>query len=98
MNAFEALGMMDSSSGSFLVHNFVSKAAALSLLENAAFNEVVLTPVQDRLYQAIAKQTNVLSLEGTVATPPYQMTPTKQAKHAPKSCENTPRSIIERSL
>jgi Cyclin, N-terminal domain len=99
MNAFEALGMMDSPSGSSMVHNFVSKAASLSLVENAVFNEVVLTPVQDRLYQGIAKQTNVLSLiEGTVSTPSYPMTPTKQAKHAQKSCENTPRSIIERSL
>jgi Cyclin, N-terminal domain/Cyclin, C-terminal domain len=100
MNAFEALGVMDFPSSSFTVHNFVSKAASLALVERAVFNEEhVLMPVQDRLYQAIAKQTNVVSLfEGPVPTQSHPMTPTKQGKHAPKSCENTPRSIIERSL
>ena len=98
MNAFEALGMMDSLSGNFIVHNFVSKAASLSLVENDVFQEgLLLMPVQDRLYQAIAKQTNVISLvDGTVASQLYPTTPTKQGKLAPKSCENTPRSIIER--
>lgn len=96
MNSFDALGMTDSASGSFTVHCFVSKVASLSLAHKAiVYDENILVPIQDRLYHAIAKQSN-LSFMGDSA-PPSPMTP-KHSKPTNKSCENTPRSIIGRTV
>ncbi|CAB9507257.1 diatom-specific cyclin [Seminavis robusta] len=101
LNAFEALGMSDSASGSFTVHCFVSKVANLSLVNKAVFyDQQILAPVQARLHQAIAKQTSVPAfMDASPAPQPCPMTPpSKQGAHSHKTFENTPRSIIGRSL
>lgn len=95
MNSFDALGLTESASGSFTVHCFVSKVASCSLAHKAAvYDEGVICPIQNRLYQAIAKQTNV-GME--FAPPSAPMTP-KQSKPTNNACEHTPRSIIGRAV
>lgn len=99
MNSFDALGMSDSASGSFAVHCFVSKVASSGLTSKAVFHdEFFIVPIQNRLYQAIAKQSNsavFMEPPSLVSAPSSPMTP-KQTKPTPH-CENTPRSIISRT-
>jgi Cyclin, N-terminal domain/Cyclin, C-terminal domain len=96
MNSFDALGLHESASGSFTVNCFVSKVASLSLAHKAVvYDETLLTPIQERLYQAIAKQSNIAFMDQSALSTP--MTP-KQSKPGNKSCENTPRSIIGRAV
>lgn len=102
MNAFEALGMMDSAAANFTVHSFVSQAASLSLVNKELFyDNDMLRPIQIRLYHAIAKQNEISMFVGS--SPPSTVTPSSPAPTTPKrgvarkkSFEETPRSIISR--
>jgi len=107
MNAFEALAFADSLTGSFVVNAFVAKVATLSLVSKAVFydGDHVMRPIQMRLYQAIAKQTDIelfsTGPEGTHApnspTTPIPSTPPRRGVARTKSFEETPRSIISRT-
>lgn len=94
MNSFDALGLTGSASGNFMIHCFVSKAATLSLASKSIFHdECFLSPIQNRLYHAIAKQSNI----SMFAEPSGLVTPPITPKPVTKACENTPRSVIGRT-
>jgi hypothetical protein len=100
MNSFEALGMMETSSGSCAIHAFVTQTASLALVDKEIFqNGVLLSSMQTRLYHAIAKQNNLSIFVGAASVPssPTPGTPTKRGIARNKSFEETPRSIVSRT-
>jgi len=101
MNALEALGMLESNNGARAVHDFLRMADSLDLINKRVLynGAAILLPIQTRLYQAIAKQTDISffgSRETTVTTPVDH--PPKKGISRQKSCDTTPRSVIGRSF
>ena len=95
LNAFEALGMLESMNGSAAVNSFLSMVASHNLVcKSVLFDtEALLIPIQARLYQAIAKQSDVTLFTAPLAP----STPPRKGGRPNKACETTPRSVMGRT-
>ena len=94
LNAFEALGMLERKDGGLAVNSFVSLLASHNLVCKSVIydTEALLIPIQARLYQAIAKQSDTMLFTDSLVP----STPPRKGSRPSKACETTPRSVIGR--